>query len=98
MPKPVEEGEPCGKCTHPFDIHALIATTGDPLEGGIILCPVKDCECYATWGCAITGDKTSPPPKRIPDRFEIANLRESLQERHADNSLPPPKWMGLPMD
>ena len=98
MSERVEEGEPCGQCQHAFDIHALIATTGSPLDGGIILCPIQGCECYATWGCALTGNKKSPPPDRVPDRFEIANLREHLQAAHADNSLPPPKWTGLPMD
>jgi len=80
----------CEQCGHPFNPHSLIATTGDPRNGGIILCPVPGCECYSTWGCAVKGkDKKAPPPERIPDRFEIAHLREVIQ---SGNRKVLPRW------
>ncbi len=68
-------GELCGQCGHPFDPHAVIATTGEPTDGGIMLCPVVGCECYATWGM------NGGPAKWIPDRAEVAALRESVQRQ-----------------
>ncbi|HTJ39507.1 MAG TPA: hypothetical protein VL738_40285 [Dactylosporangium sp.] len=63
----------CEQCKHPFDPHALIATTGNAQDGGIMLCPVPGCECYATWGVS------DGPAKHVPDRFDVAALRERLQ-------------------
>lgn len=45
----VGPGETCSQCPHPFDDHLVIATTDDPLAGGVIICPVRDCDCHGTW-------------------------------------------------
>jgi hypothetical protein len=71
----VSADDPCKQCGHPFDPHAVIATTGDASDGGIILSPVLGCECYATWGF------DGGPAKRIPDRFEVKAIRERIQRR-----------------
>lgn len=72
--------ELCTSCSHSFDAHSVIATTGDPLGGGVILCPVRGCQCYATWAPAVRGESTSGADvDYIPDRLEIERLREWLQ-------------------
>jgi hypothetical protein len=71
-PRMVDE-ESCMQCGHPFDPHAMIATSGVPADGGIMLCPVVDCECFATWGL------DNGPAKVVPDRFEVAAIRERIQ-------------------
>lgn len=63
----------CKQCQHPFDPHAVIATTGDPAEGGIMLCPEPECLCFSTWGMA--GGQT----KWVPDAAEIDRLRRKVQ-------------------
>jgi hypothetical protein len=68
------DAEPCAQCEHPFDPHAMIATSGEPADGGIVLCPVVGCECFATWGL------NNGPAKFVPDRFQIAALRERVQQ------------------
>lgn len=95
MREQVEVGDDCSQCSHPFSPHHLIATTGDPLEGGIILCPEAGCECFSTWGASFDGQK-SAKPKRIPDRFETAQLREIIQSDARDTLIP--KWYGVPDD
>jgi hypothetical protein len=65
--------ESCRQCGHPFDPHAVISTTGDPADGGIVLCPLPGCECYATWGL------DGGPARVIPDRVEVELLRERIQ-------------------
>ena len=61
--------ERCWLCGHPYPPHSLIATTTEPTEGGIILCPVPGCDCLSTWG----------PVQKIPADAEVAALREELQ-------------------
>jgi hypothetical protein len=39
----------CSQCGHLNDPHLMVATTGDPLDGGARLCPEEGCECFATW-------------------------------------------------
>jgi hypothetical protein len=68
-----ETPDVCQQCGHPSDPHALFATTGDPMEGGIMLCPVRGCRCYSTWG---VGDA---PAVRVPDEAETEALRQELQ-------------------
>lgn len=63
----------CMRCPHLFDPHAVIATTGDPLEGGVIVCPEPGCLCYATWG--INGAE----PVLIPDEQHLAVIRAEVQ-------------------
>lgn len=67
------DDQTCQQCGHAFDPHAMIATTGDAADGGIMLCPVLDCECFGTWGL------NNGPAKVIPDRADIAELRERIQ-------------------
>ena len=63
----------CQQCGHAFDPHAVISTTGEASDGGIILCPVAGCGCYATWGL------NGSPAKRIPDLLEVEAIRERVQ-------------------
>jgi hypothetical protein len=65
----------CQQCRHAFDPHVMVATTGEAADGGVMLCPVPGCECYGTWGL------DGGPTARIPDRFEVAALREQVQHR-----------------
>lgn len=39
----------CTRCEHPEGPHKMVAP-GDPLQGGVMLCPVEGCECFGTWG------------------------------------------------
>jgi hypothetical protein len=64
----------CDQCAHLFDPHSLVATTGDPMDGGIMLCPEPGCVCYSTWSM-----KPKTPPKLVPDRFQIEAIREQIQ-------------------
>ncbi|MFP2909157.1 hypothetical protein ACLESD_29770 [Pyxidicoccus sp. 3LFB2] len=68
-----ETGGVCELCGHLFDPHAVVATTGAPEDGGIILCPVPGCRCYRTWGF------NGAPTVREPDEAEVAELRRTLQ-------------------
>jgi hypothetical protein len=39
----------CKQCGHPFDPHVVIAFDRDDLsKGGIIKCPVENCNCCTT--------------------------------------------------
>ncbi len=67
----------CGQCAHDMGPHAMLSLTGDPLDGGIMLCPVGGCQCFSTWSPSIGGEPTQPPP--IPDRALIEELRERVQ-------------------
>lgn len=57
----------------------MVATTGDPKDGGVVLCPVQGCACYSTWSPSWPGKDTSTPPVHVPDRFELEMLREHVQ-------------------
>lgn len=35
-------------CMHPLDEHVVIAH-GDPLDGGVMVCPVAGCVCVSRW-------------------------------------------------
>lgn len=65
-------------CEHDFDVHVLIATGDSPTQGGIMLCPVKGCECFSTWDAPQVGHTREavivPPPE------EITRLREQIQK------------------
>lgn len=67
----------CDHCPHDFDGHAVIATTGDPKKGGIILCRVKRCTCFGTWSVPQLGSTYDDVV--IPDIDEIDSLRMDLQ-------------------
>jgi hypothetical protein len=73
---------PCPDCEHHWGQHDLVATTGDPYEGGIILCPEPGCECYSTWSMDGKGKESVFEPS-----FEEVDLiRADIQgffEAHA---------------
>ena len=74
-------------CTHDFDGHLVIATTGDPMDGGIIICQVKGCMFFSTWAPGwhnSDGTDTKLDAKRVPDLFELAELRHQLQTEEPD--------------
>lgn len=64
----------CPQCPEPFDDHIVMPTSADPLDGGIILCPHKGCECVTMWSPA------GRDVARIPSDAEVATLRRELQE------------------
>lgn len=84
MTAPVIEREErkCQHCGHDFDPHVLVAPE-DPMKGGIMICPVMNCECFSTWGVG----KGSKPSKDLPDRAEIAAIRERIQTKAAREGL-----------
>lgn len=65
----VHSGDPCAQCGHPFNPHVVVATSGDPLAGGLIFCP--DCDCVSTWG--VNNDR---PPMPAPD--VVAAFRKAV--------------------
>jgi hypothetical protein len=67
----------CGRCGHDFGNHACVATTKDPMNGGIILCPRRGCRCYSTWSPNYPGQE-SHMPRRVPDSEELADLHERI--------------------
>lgn len=69
--------ETCPQCGHPDGPHALVATTGDPMDGGIMICPVAGCWCYHTWG--VEGREA----KRVPNPDETERIRAMIQEEAA---------------
>lgn len=66
--------ELCAQCGHEFDPHVLVTTSEDAVDGGVMLCPVPGCLCWATWGYQ------KNPTKRVPDEAEIAALRADIQK------------------
>lgn len=67
----------CKICPHDFAPHVLIPTKNDPMEGGILLCPEKGCDCFGTWDVPPFSTKEDVV---IPTDDEIAKLREMFQE------------------
>jgi hypothetical protein len=67
----VDDGDTCPQCGHAFDPHTLLAV--DPRLGGIVLCPVKGCQCYSTFSV------NEHAASALPDRWEVEALRERLQ-------------------
>lgn len=67
-------GDVCQQCQHAFDPHVLVTTTGDPLDGGIILCPVPRCRCFGTWGT-----QAGRASVEVPDEVEVEVIRASVQ-------------------
>ena len=49
-------GTLCEQCEHDWDAHVFAAL--DPKLGGAVSCPVKGCNCFATW---------SPSPMKDAD-------------------------------
>jgi hypothetical protein len=67
----------CGQCGDDFGEHALINTTGDPMDGGVIICPRRNCMCYSTWSAHYLGQEHHTP-KEIPTPDELTGFRERL--------------------
>lgn len=69
----------CQQCAHLYEPHSLVAVTGNPMDGGIILCPEPGCVCYSTWSVpeAVGGRGKQDIP--TPDRFELERIREVIQ-------------------
>lgn len=78
----MKEGDLCPyNCGHLFDPHVLIATTGDPMEGGIGLCPEDGCPCFSTWS---TRGRPPETVHMLPDDM-VAQLRADIQaERRSE--------------
>lgn len=77
MTSPEPVGDDCERCHHPFNPHILVAVTDDPLDGGFIICPVPECECYATW---------SPEGRPAPevDQEAVMEFRRRLREHQRE--------------
>lgn len=67
----------CDKCPHTNGPHLLVATTGDPRDGGVRLCHVKGCLCFATWSIPQLG--STKDSVTIPSMSEIEEMRATLQ-------------------
>lgn len=71
--------EDCKICGHPFNPHVLVATLYSPEHGGLIFCPVPECECQSTW--SLEGRELP----YIPDDDTVAGLRALVQNpEHQD--------------
>lgn len=70
----------CGQCGDDFGEHSLINMTGDVMDGGVVLCPRRNCMCYSTWSPHYPGQE-SHMPKQIPTPDELADYRERLWAR-----------------
>lgn len=67
----------CTQCKHPFDPHVL-GSLGDPLEGGFVICPVRDCTCFSTYSA-----QGYPVPEVTEEMFAAAvELRRHMWEEH----------------
>jgi hypothetical protein len=67
----------CGQCGDDFGEHSLIKTTGDVMDGGVVICPRRNCMCYSTWSPHYPGQEAFVP-KDIPTEEELAGFRERL--------------------
>lgn len=69
-----DAGDQCTSCGHPFSLHAHMAVGHDPGQGGVVLCPVRDCPCYTSWA---PGEDRPENPEMTAE--EINRLRTSIQ-------------------
>lgn len=69
-------GEACPDCGHPFDPHCFIPTRETPEQGGIVLCPVEDCQCLRTY--SLEGHSTEADVL-VPPEGEVNLLRAMFQ-------------------
>lgn len=74
---PSESPEFCLRCGHAFDPHLMVTTGASPKDGGVMLCNVKGCLCYATWSAPQLG--STRQTIRVPDDDELARMRKRLQ-------------------
>lgn len=89
----MDERKDCDQCGHPFDPHALISTDppGRAPRGGVILCPMMGCQCYATWSVPQLG--TERGDVRVPGTQELHEMRWMIQH-HGES---PPLTMDTPV-
>jgi hypothetical protein len=72
--------EKCEQCGHDWDPHIFVNSTGDPADGGIIVCPRKDCDCYSTFSVS-TEIKDNPEVReRLESAFGPPITEEELTE------------------
>jgi hypothetical protein len=64
----------CQDCGHAYDEHVLVSD-GDPLLGGVILCPERGCACVATWSVPQSGWRHVS----VPDESTLRELRDHVQ-------------------
>lgn len=59
-------GIKCSNCTHEMNIHYLINQTGDPLDGGEMMCSsMYGCECKSKWSVDVTTVPGPPEPPKV---------------------------------
>ena len=63
----------CPHCQHLVDPHVLIATTDNRDDGGMMICPERDCPCVSTWGT------NGNPAKVVPAPEAVEELRRRVQ-------------------
>ena len=73
---PLEHGEKCRECGHPFDPHIFIPTREMPQQGGIVICQTKGCECLATYDFPPISTEADVV---MPTDDELTRLRHILQ-------------------
>lgn len=66
----------CSHCSCDMGTHWLVATTSNPEDGGIMLCPTPGCTCYRTWAY---GPDKGPEDVTIPSDDDITYMRATLQ-------------------
>lgn len=79
---PVQGPAGCYQCHHDFNPHKMVATTGDPIDGGVIICQVKGCKCFSTWAVPQAGG--SRERVFVPDEIELAEIRRQMQTEEPD--------------
>jgi len=75
--------DPCTICTHTLGPHVFFATDDAPSEdapsaGGLLICPLRGCNCVVLWGTA------TQPDAFVPSADSIARTRQFIQARPAD--------------
>lgn len=67
----------CEQCGHDFDPHIVLATGTRVTHGGVIICQVKGCLCYATWDAPQLGGTRDDVVE--PSEEALALFRQRLQ-------------------
>lgn len=63
----------CNQCGHRIGDHSVVGLSGPIIRGGVILCPVKGCECQRVWG------DDDPPSLETLTAETVAEVRDRLQ-------------------
>ena len=59
----------------------MVATSDNPLDGGIALCPHPRCRCFATWAIGFRSLPTNLPDEEAIEEAERAVRRKSDPEK-----------------